>query len=402
MMWWGGLKFSPKLSLKKLLRKKRKKEKDMILFNNNLPINSSLKLRKFIPVKNLEQPVVIPNENNNETPKTGSEKFWDVRNEMSANLPDRTTTIEEKELAIEYIDRLLACEDIPEDAKEFWTKQREVIEQEIQGIKASQNTNNSSSASQAGESFMDVMNEMIANVPSQTTTIEEKELALEYIDRLLNCSDITDELKEYWTKKKAVIQQEIENIKNMDKAGSGEKFADVFAEMQANLPDSTSTIEEKELALEYIDRLLNCSDITDELKEYWTNKQSIIRMELVAAENYEKDSSGVNWLELSEELNMYADLFKTTKSFDDDRTRIEYWTAYHNGRMSYYTLLLNSDGLTENDKADIERMMEDCQNTLTQLKKELEELKKQESDKPVLERPLRRKVTPFLFIKNDM
>ena len=331
MMWWGGLKFSPKLSLKKLLRKKRKKEKDMILFNNNLPINSSLKLRKFIPVKNLEQPVVIPNENNNETPKTGSEKFWDVRNEMSANLPDRTTTIEEKELAIEYIDRLLAREDIPEDAKEFWTKQREVIEQEIQGIKASQNTNNSSSASQAGESFMDVMNEMIANVPSQTTTIEEKELALEYIDRLLNCSDITDELK-----------------------------------------------------------------------EYWTNKQSIIRMELVAAENYEKDSSGVNWLELSEELNMYADLFKTTKSFDDDRTRIEYWTAYHNGRMSYYTLLLNSDGLTENDKADIERMMEDCQNTLTQLKKELEELKKQESDKPVLERPLRRKVTPFLFIKNDM
>lgn len=188
----------------------------------------------------------------------------------------------------------------------------------------------------------------------------------------------------------------------MDKAGSGEKFDDVFAEMKANLPDSTSTIEEKELALEYIDRLLNCSDITEELKEYWTNKQAIIRMELVAAENYERDSSNINWLELSEELNMYADSFKTTKTFDDDKTRIQYWMAYHNGRMSYYTLLLNSDGLTENDKADIKRMMEDCQNTLTQLKKELEELKKQESDKPVFERPLRRKVTPFLFIKNDM
>ena len=35
--------------------------------------------------------------------------------------------------------------------------------------------------------------------------------------------------------------------------------------MRQNVPDSTSTIPEKELAISYIDRMLACSDITDEL-----------------------------------------------------------------------------------------------------------------------------------------
>ena len=68
----------------------------------------------------------------------------------------------------------------------------------------------------ASEKFEDVLAEFRQNVPDVTTTIEEKELAISYIDRLLACSDITPELKEYWTEKKTEIEQEIQAIKTME------------------------------------------------------------------------------------------------------------------------------------------------------------------------------------------
>ena len=58
----------------------------------------------------------------------------------------------------------------------------------------------------------------------------------------------------------------------------GEKFADVRAEMDKNVPDRTTTIEEKELALSYIERLLTCDDIPN--AEYWQNIKSEILMEI--------------------------------------------------------------------------------------------------------------------------
>ena len=64
-----------------------------------------------------------------------TEKFQDVWKEFQANVPDRTTTIEEKELAIRYIDRLLKCPDIPNEARNFWPQQKNVILGEIQRIK---------------------------------------------------------------------------------------------------------------------------------------------------------------------------------------------------------------------------------------------------------------------------
>ena len=65
-----------------------------------------------------------------------SETFADVKAEMDKNVPDRTTTIEEKELAIKYIDRMLACDDITPELKEYWTEKKNEIEKEIQEIKA--------------------------------------------------------------------------------------------------------------------------------------------------------------------------------------------------------------------------------------------------------------------------
>ena len=53
---------------------------------------------------------------------------------------------------------------------------------------------------------------------------------------------------------------------------------DVKAELDKNVPDRTSTIEEKELAISYIDRMLACDDISDDLKTYWQQKTEFKQM----------------------------------------------------------------------------------------------------------------------------
>ena len=120
----------------------------------------------------------------------------------------------------------------------------------------------------------------------------------------------------------------------------GEKFDDVYAEMRANVPDSTSTIEEKELALQYIDRLLNCGDITDELKKYWTNKKEIIQMEMTTIKNIEKQGTELNSDDLFKELRQFYNVFGSKESFGSADQRIEYGIAYFNSVISYYSLIL--------------------------------------------------------------
>lgn len=67
---------------------------------------------------------------------------------------------------------------------------------------------------ESAESFQAVFDEMSQNVPSQTRTVEEKEKAISYINRMLACKDIPDHLKTYWQDKKETIQAEIFAIKS--------------------------------------------------------------------------------------------------------------------------------------------------------------------------------------------
>lgn len=83
-----------------------------------------------------------------------------------------------------------------------------------------------------------------------------------------------------------------EALKIMEGKASSEKFADVKAEFDKNVPDRTTTIEEKEKAISYIKRMLACNDITPELKAYWTNKKDIIELEKQAIE-YQKQLDGL-------------------------------------------------------------------------------------------------------------
>lgn len=130
------------------------------------------------------------------------------------------------------------------------------------------------------ENFEEVFSEFTKNVPDRTSTIQEKELAVSYIDRMLACDDISEDLKIYWQNKKSVIQQEIQAIKNEEKTGSGEKVADVWEEFEKYCNkykgkfDKNLTVEDRSEYLitynrtcqSFLKRLMSCSDITDELK----------------------------------------------------------------------------------------------------------------------------------------
>lgn len=132
-----------------------------------------------------------------------------------------------------------------------------------------------------GESFDDVYDEMSRNVPDRTSTIEEKKLAISYIDRLLACADITPELKTYWQNKKSIIEQEILRINNEEKSGSGEKVEDVWKEISdfmqkyGKAPDASLSAKDvlefnttyETTFISFLTRLLNCTDITQEQRE---------------------------------------------------------------------------------------------------------------------------------------
>lgn len=213
-----------------------------------------------------------------------SEKFQEVFAEFDKNVPDSTSTIEEKELAIEYIDRMLACEDIPQDMKIYWQNKKDIIQQEIQRIKNEQNTviNNPFGEQKTSEKFQEVFAEMRKNVPDSTSTIEEKELAIEYIDRMLACEDIPN--AEYWQNKKNVINMEIQTIKNeqkIDNISQKEQVNDVWNEFRTFIRKYFTDFDANKLELQdrveynltyyntyisFCNRLLACIDVTPEQK----------------------------------------------------------------------------------------------------------------------------------------
>lgn len=70
-----------------------------------------------------------------------TEKFNEVYSEFTKNVPEQTSTVKEKREAINYIDRLLKCPDIPNEAKEYWSKQKNVITGEMTKLQFDELTN---------------------------------------------------------------------------------------------------------------------------------------------------------------------------------------------------------------------------------------------------------------------
>lgn len=299
--------------------------------------------------------------------KNKSEKFADVRKELDKNVPDRTTTIEEKEKALSYIERMLKCDDITPEMKNYWTNKKNVIEMEIQSIKNEQQVGKNEKWDDIAKEFSDFTDKYwVENVLNNKGGLNKLKFndAQEYYntvrrtmiifcDRILACSDLPDDMKEYYSNLKNGFKCDLnyyatqQNEYNKAHNQKTESFNDVFAEMRNNIPDSTSTINEKQLALSYIERMLSCDDIPN--PEYWQNKRDIIEMEIESIKNSEAtqyDRGTTPYKKVQEEYNKFAKKYwNKNPKFNNIQDRVEYWITYNRTCKSYIRRILKCNDL---------------------------------------------------------
>ncbi len=224
---------------------------------------------------------------------SSKQHFQDVLNEMRRNVPDRTTTVEEKELAISYINRMLACSDIEPDVKTYWENKKVIIQNEIQNIKNEQAMGANTDFSELEAEFWNYSNN-VWHRPAEFESVPDRveywlsyyNTCISYIDRLLNCDGITEEKRaEYQNMRNNMIfdannHKHDLNRYNLENSRRTESFNDVLSEMRRNVPDMTTTVSEKQLAISYIDRMLSCDDISLRERAFWEHQRAVIEQEI--------------------------------------------------------------------------------------------------------------------------
>ena len=331
-----------------------------------------------------------------------SEKFDDVRAEMGKNVPDSTSTIEEKKLAISYIDRMLACDDITPELKNYWSNKKNIIEMEIQSIKNEQQAGKTEKWEDVTQEFSDFTEKYwVENVLNDKAGIDNLEFndaneyyntvrrtMITYCDRLLACSDLPDDKRESYTNLRNGFKCDLNyyaaqaNVYNEQNSIKTESFNDILDEFNRNIPDSTSTINDKYLAVSYIERMLTCDDITPELKNYWSNKKDIIEMEIQNIRNEEKIGTGESINDVANEWKEFTDLYwNKTPEFNNTADRVEYYESYYNTYISFCDRALACSDLLDEDCAEWTRMKQNAISDLNYHNRDLNRYNKENNIK---------------------
>ena len=309
---------------------------------------------------------------------TTSEKFADVRAEMDKNVPDRTSTIEEKEKAISYIDRMLKCDDITPEMKNYWSNKKDVIQMEIQTIKNEQQAGKDSNYQDVVEEYNNFIqqhwcdnypqerNEKLEFLDSEEYGLTFYNTCVSYLNRILACNDLPQEARNHfeqeishWNAEKQSRLGEINWYKQNHNIKT-ESFKNVFEEMSKNVPDRTTTIEEKRLAISYIKRMLCCDDIPSDLKEYWSNKRDIIQMEIESIKNQEKSKENEKTNDVQKEFNKFLEKFSKQPSDKlSDSDKKEYNITFMRTCISFYQRLLGCEDLSDELAAEYQNKIQD-------------------------------------------
>ena len=327
--------------------------KEIAAGNNKTKVTSSTSVLNFLE----------------KTEVSTSEKFSDVRAEMDKNVPDRTTTTEEKEKALSYIERMLKCDDITPELKNYWENKKDTIKMEIQSIKNEEQAGKDNNYNKVHEEYRDfIQQHWCENYPEERNKSlefldsEEYGLAfydtcLAYLDRMLACEDLPEEEKSnleqeinHWNGEKQSRLGEINWYKQNQNIKT-ESFDDVFEEFSQNVPDRTTTLEEKKLAAGYIKRIVCCDDIPADLKNYWSNKEDIINMEMQNIINNKQIGNDENIDDVACEWREFTDRYwNKTSEFDNVADRVEYYRSYYNMYISFCDRALECNDLSEEDR----------------------------------------------------
>ena len=192
-------------------------------------------------------------------------------------------------------------------------------------------------------------------------------------------NQISNLFKNFGGIKFAVKQQETEKSLLTSKTtldtvslnnSKSEKFEEVFAEFDKNVPDCTSTISEKELAISYIDRMLACDDISE-------NKKSVIKMEMQSIKNEEAKGSEekVNdvWNEYEKFVNKYRGKVNNNLSAKD---KYEYSMTYNRTAQSFIKRLMNCADVTDKQLSIYQQMYQNFENDMQNCRRDFMSTKK--------------------------
>lgn len=343
----------------------------MIKFNRLLNIEKTFKENNFRELQVQDQESTLFMET--EVPDTTSilsrksEKFANVKAELDKNIPDQTATLEDKIKAISYIDRMLKCIDITPKMKDYWTNKKNIIEMETQTIKNEQKNNKNEKWEDIAKEFSNFTDKYwVKNVLNHKSNLDNLEFndaqeyyntvrrtMISFCDRILNSSNLPNDKKEYYTNLKNDFHCDLNSYaadtNNYNKMHNQktERFDDVFTEMSNNIPSQTSTINEKQLALSYIERLLSCDDIPNE--GYWKNKSDVIKMEIAAIQNLEitgENTTTTSFKKAIENYNDFAQEYWNKKpKVDNIEDKTEYWITYHKTCQTYIQKILDYNTL---------------------------------------------------------
>lgn len=120
-------------------------------------------------------------------------------------------SIEEKRHSIENIDRLLSCDDIPENAKKVCINQRRIIMNEIRNIESSQKNN--TDLSKYNEAVEEYNNFKVSPNRTLEQCIKDDERAIELIDNILSCENLPDEVIKIWQEGKDIYTRNLNRLK---------------------------------------------------------------------------------------------------------------------------------------------------------------------------------------------
>ena len=121
-------------------------------------------------------------------------------------------TIEEKRHSIQNIDRMLSCDDIPENAKNFCINRRKIIINEIRNIEKNQNKNNDI-YSKYNEAVNEYNNFKVSKDRTLEQCIKDDERAIELINNILACENLPQEVIKIWNEGKDIYTRNLNRLK---------------------------------------------------------------------------------------------------------------------------------------------------------------------------------------------
>lgn len=211
--------------------------------------------------------------------KSESENWLDIAKEWKAfvdanwndgNLPDADAYIAYFEKYIEYMDRILACDNLPEEEKAEYERMKNNATRDLENNKKDKANEEWLSIAREWKSFAEA-NWNDGYFPSYEARVEYFEKYIDYMDKILDCDSLPDENRAEYERMKENATRDLENTL---REGNGESnYQDVLKEIDTRFSDINNipTLTGKRIAKALIQKLLKCEDIPSMAKIMYSN-----------------------------------------------------------------------------------------------------------------------------------